>query len=118
MRALGATGCASPENVAALNDLSRHPQNPLPDVVDSEAVLFALKSFPRGSSPGGSCLQAQHLLDATAGSTTPAAIECLGELTYWMNMLLAGREDPRVAPWLVGAPLLALQKKMEHFVLL
>ena len=37
MRALGASGCASPENVGALNDLlSRHPQNPLPDIVDRD----------------------------------------------------------------------------------
>ena len=37
MRALGASGCASPENVGALNDLlSRHLQNPLPDIVDRD----------------------------------------------------------------------------------
>ena len=81
MHALGATGCASPESVGSLNDLiSHHPQNPLPNKVDrdrqpsplsvdSEAVLFTLKSFRQGCSPGDSCLWAQHLLDATAGST-------------------------------------------------
>ena len=73
MCALGASGCASPENVGALNDLlSCHPQNPLPEIVDrdrqpsvlsvdSEAVLFALQSFLQGSSLGGSCLRLELL---------------------------------------------------------
>ena len=78
-------------------------------------MFFALKHFLWESSPGGSCLRAQHVLDATAGSTTPAASECLSELTHWMNMLLAGIVDPQVAPWLVEAPLLALQEKDGTF---
>ena len=59
MRALGVAGCASHDNTEALKNLvSRHPQHPLPVTpadyvqpsplsVDSEAVLSALKSFPR-----------------------------------------------------------------------
>ena len=127
MRALGATGCASSDNMEALNELvSCHPKHPLlsrpddysvppPISVDSEAVLMALSAFPRGTSPGGTQLRAQHLLDAVVGNTAPAATVCLAELTLLMNILLAGRMDDRAAPWLVGAPLTALVKKGGGF---
>ena len=65
--------------------LARHPPADLPTwddslppqlVVNREAVMLALGSFPRGSSPGGSKLRAQHLVDAMTGTTVPAALEC------------------------------------------
>ena len=127
MHALGSAGCTSPDNAKALNDLlSRHPQYPIsqrsgvhftpPSIsVDPEAVLSALKSFPRGSSPGGSRLRVQHLLSATSGSSVPVSSACLAELTLWINTLLAGRVDVCVAPWLAGAPLIALPKKNGSF---
>ena len=123
MRALVANGRTSADNVEALNDIiAHHPCHSLPTqsdnhtispsiTVDSCGVTFALKRFPRRSSPGGSKLRAEHLLDITSGSTSPYAPSCLSELTRFINMLLAGKIDARIAPWLVGAPLIALQKK-------
>ena len=127
MRALGAEGCASTDDPKALSDLAaRHPHHalpvlpqdyvqPPPIVASPDSVLSALRSFPQGSSPGGSRLRAQHLLDATAGSSSPAPSLCLAELTRFLNTLLAGRLDPQAAPWLVGAPLIALPKKNGSF---
>ena len=72
--------------------------------------MASLGSFPQGSSPGGSKLRAQHLLDAIKGTTIPVATECLAELTRLANTLLSGRADWRLSPWLMGAPLTALKK--------
>jgi len=51
------------------------------------------------------------LLDAVAGSTAPAAKDCLFSITRLMNNLLSGKAPPCLAPWLCGAPLIALLKK-------
>ena len=127
MQALGSIGYAPSDNVDALNDImSRHPTHPLPVTpvghtippsltVYQHAVSCALKSFPRGTSPGGSSLRVQHFLDITSGLTTPSASVCLSELTSFLNVLLAGKLDFRAAPWMVGAPLIALQKKTGGF---
>ena len=89
MRALGSIGYAASDNVDALNDvISRHPTHPLPTIpvghiipppftVDQHTVSYALKSFPRGTSYGGSRLRVKHLLDVTSGITTPSASVCL-----------------------------------------
>ena len=127
MQALGSIGYAPSDNVDALNVIMFcHPTHPLPVTpvghtippsltVDQQAVSCALKSFPRGTSPGGSSLRVQHLLDITSGLTTPLASVCLSELTSFLNVLLAGKLDFRAAPWMVGAPLIALQKKTGGF---
>jgi len=120
IQALGSAGTASPSEPEAVRELrARHPAHPLPDlatdgppalVVEEDAVLSSLKGFPRGSSPGGSGLRAQHLLDAVAGSTVPATRTCLAELTRWLNALLDGSINSQLAPWVVGAPLTAIRK--------
>ena len=86
MRTLGSNGTASSTDPSALEEMQRrHPQSELPStsedvpsplVVDQEQVLSALRSFRRGSSPGGSKLRIQRLLDAISGTTVPAAVEC------------------------------------------
>ena len=73
--------------------------------------MACLLAFPKGTSSGASKLRAQHLLDAIAGSTTPAARECLLSLTRFMNHFLSGKAPSCLAPWLCGAPLTALLKK-------
>ena len=128
LRALGSRGVASYDNVAARDDLiHRHPQNVVPSrcsdvpvslVVEPSVVLYALCSFPKGTSstsPGSSALRPQHLLDAVCGSTSPAASECLSNLTRCVNALLAGKLDSRLAPWFCGAPLTALVKGSGAF---
>ena len=125
LRALGSRSVASHDNVAARDDLiRRHPQNVVPSqfsdvpvslVVELSVVLYALCSFPQGTSPGISALRPQHLLDAVCGSTSPAASECLSNLTKCVNALLAGKLDSRLAPWFCGAPLTALLKGSGAF---
>ena len=73
--------------------------------------MSCLRTFPRGTSPGSTKLRAQHLLDAIAGTTAPAACDCLLSLTCSMNHLLYGNAPPCLAPWVCGAPLTALLKK-------
>ena len=69
--------------------------------------------LPKGTSPGSSALRPQHLLDAVCGSTSPAASECLSNLTRRVNALLAGKLDSCLAPWFCGAPLTALVKDSQ-----
>ena len=107
-----------------LDLLQRHPQRDLPTfdedlppplAVHSDAVLTALKAFPRGTSPGASQLRHQHLLEAVAGSVVPATQTCLDQLTKLMSFILAGKLDSSIAPWLAGAPLTALRKEKGGF---
>ena len=97
--------------------MRRHPQSllpfhssdvPPPLIVQSSTVLAALRSFPRGTSPGSFGLCPQHLLGAVCSNTAPAASEYLQALTRHINVLLSGRLDSRVASWFCGAPLTAL----------
>ena len=98
----------------------RHSERDLPHVsddmpsslaCDSTSVLNALKAFPRSTSPGGSKLRAQHLLNAVAGSVAPALQTCLDQLTKFMCVTPSGRLNSLIAPWFIGAPLTALCKK-------
>jgi len=122
LQALSSQGVAGYDYDSAYQDLlARHPSSPCPDIgvkstvpaltVDESMVLSCLRAFPKGTSPGASKLRAQHLLDAIAGSTAPAARDCLLSLTCLMNHLLSGNAPPCLAPWLCGAPLTALLKK-------
>ncbi len=121
VQALGSLGVASPDSPTALQELIvRHPLGALPlEVTDIPSnlsvsclqVSTAITRFPKGSSPGASQLRAQHLYDAICGTTVPAAQDCLSALTKWINLLLSGKANPIIAPWLCGAPLTALIKK-------
>ena len=123
IRSLLSQGCASHNDCHALYDLtSRHPDHELPIwskdippslVIENKDVPSGLQAFPRGTgtSPGGSQLRAQHLLDAISGTIVPTAQTCLNNLTFLMNTMLAGKLPTCTAPWLVGAPLTALRKK-------
>ena len=79
--------------------------------VSSASVLAAVCAFPPATSPGGSKLRCQHILDAIDGTTTPSARDCLDRLTHFMCFLLSGQADTWLAPSLTGAPLTALYKK-------
>ena len=72
--------------------------------------MAALRAFPPATSPGGSKLRCHHILDAIDGTTTPSARDCLHRLTHFMCSL-SGQTDTWLAPWLIGAPLTALNKK-------
>ena len=74
MRSLGSLGCATTDDQAAVEEIMKqHPENDLSDwnsdisppvTVSSASVLEVLQNFPRGTSPGGSKLHCQHMLDA------------------------------------------------------
>ena len=123
IKAMSSSGVADPEDeLVQAEILKRHPKGPvlldadLPDLtpaitVTDHLVLKALKAFPKGSSPGGFQLRAQHLLDAVSGFTAPVSQDCLHQLTCLVNFLLFGKAPRLMAPWLCGAPITALHKK-------
>ena len=121
IRALESLGTAAfSVDLAWAELLKRHPSNNLPSfdddipsslTTDNQDVVQALRGFPCGSSPGGSGLRAQHLLDAICGHSAPAAQDCLHALTVLINLLLSGKAHSWLSPWLAGAPLTALRKK-------
>ena len=123
IKALSSSGVADPHDSSVQAEiLKRHPEGPvlmdsdLPDLspaitITDHLVLKALKAFPKGSSPGGFQLRAQHLLDAVSGFTAPVSHDCLHQLTCLVNFLLSGKAPHVVAPWLCGAPITALHKK-------
>ena len=78
-------------------------------------MLFVLlASFSKGPEPQNCMLK---LLDVIAGSTAPAASDCLLSLTCLMNHLLSGKLLLScIAPWLCGVSLTALLKKVEGSV--
>ena len=67
--------------------------------VTEHLVLKALKAFPKGSSPGGFQLRAQHLLDAVSGFTAPVSQDCLYQLTCLVNFLLSGKAPGPLVVW-------------------
>ena len=102
----------------------RHPDDVLPTwcealppplVANTSVVLSCLEAFPRGSSLGFSHLLAQHLLDAIKGTNVHAAANCLDNVKKLMNLLLSGKADHRIAPWLRGALLTALHRSSGGF---
>ena len=120
LQALSSQGVAGHDDDSTYDDLlHRHPSSSCPDVsvLPSKPALTVddsvscLQAFPKGASPGASKLRAQHLLDVIAGSTAPAAHDCLLSLTCLMNHLLSGKAPSCLSPWLCGAPLTALPKK-------
>ena len=77
------------------------------------SVLAALRSFPKGTSPGNFGLRPN--IFAVYGNTAPAASECLQALTLCVNYFLSGKLDPHAAPWFCGVPLTALIKPSGGF---
>ena len=120
MRSLGSSGCvpllqfqnyelAIPITVSHPGTLTFRLHLLLLQALFSQ--LQSLHGFPKASSPGGSKLRCQHLLDVIEGSTSPSAQECLVNLTKLVRFLLSGQAHLSIAPWLCGAPLTALYKK-------
>ena len=103
MKALGSLDCAPLDDTSALDELrQRHPEYLLSEwnedsppllTVSSASVLAALRAFPSATSPGGSKLRCQHLLDAIDGTTTPSAGDCLDRLTHFMCFVHSGQAD-------------------------
>ncbi len=76
-----------------------------------KVVEKALKSFPKGSAPGGSGCRAQHWLDGLDGLLGDMR-EDLGKRMTTVCEILANGEAPReIAKWIAGAPVYPLKKK-------
>ena len=96
MRELGLLGCAPFDDTSALEHQS-HPKHPslpgtgyfVPTTVSPASVLAALCAFTPATSPGGSKLPCQHLLESIDGTTTHSARDCLDPLTHFVCLLLS-----------------------------
>ena len=85
-----------------INDLALAPR------LSSDAVLEALRSFPKGTGAGPSGLRAQHLLDSLTPANRATVLELLTEV---VQLLADGRGPDELAPFLAGAGLMASEKK-------
>ena len=83
-------------------------QLPASPNIDSEAILQALRSFPRDSAPGPTGLRAQHLLDALTLGHSSAVLE---QLAACSSLLASGAAPASIAPYFAGASLMAIEKK-------
>ncbi|KAJ9437544.1 hypothetical protein DIPPA_15353 [Diplonema papillatum] len=114
--ALVAEGLAEDNNTTWEALLSKHPkaaehrrqEGPAgleagdPLSVPEDAVLSAIKEFPRGSGAGPSSLRAQFLKDAAGAPDNPGVV---AEMTSFVNLLLAGKVPVEARPYLAGATL-------------
>ncbi len=71
----------------------------------------ALKSFQKGTAPGGSGLRAQHLVDAINCGIPFNGEQMLKVLTRLVNHLLSGNTPNIISNFIAGSPLIALKKK-------
>jgi len=125
MKALTSCGLLSADDSEVLEDLkSKHPQH-LPYKRETptqhkpsvfftpEAIVEAVKGFPRTSAPGASMFRPSFLIDAfdhpAAGSFNRVAYP----LAEVCNILVQGQAPPEIAPYVAGAPIFPLQKKPE-----
>ena len=85
------------------------PQTDCQLVMDEQAVLRVLRSFPAGSSGGPDGLRPQHLLDLVRCRESGSNL--LTSLTGFVNMVLSGSCPSQIIPLFFGARLIALNKK-------
>ncbi|XP_026416062.1 uncharacterized protein LOC113311438 [Papaver somniferum] len=78
--------------------------------VNSNSVLHALKSFPKGTACGRDGLRAQHLLDALSGAAAAVSDELLHSIITVVNLWLDGRCHTVLGEYVASAPLTPLLK--------
>lgn len=102
--------------------LAKHPQSELPCIpvtdvipappkISSETLLACLRSFPKDTGSGASNTKVTHLLQAVECPAPEHATAALVAITALANTLVAGMACQEIAPYLCGAPLLAINKK-------
>ena len=110
-----------PPTETTLNEMkSKHPgaelpvlpSGPLPDPVrfDKELVRKKVEGFPTGSAAGASGTRPQFLKDILSCPNKAAGDDALTSLTNLANHLVAGLAPRELAPFVAGAPLMALVK--------
>ena len=90
------------------------PVGPLPDAVrfDTELVRKKVDGFPTGSAAGASGTRPQFLKDILACPNKAAGADALLSLTNLTNHMVAGLAPRELAPFIAGAPLMALVKRV------
>lgn len=78
--------------------------------VNSNSVLHALKSFPKGTACGRDGLRAQHFLDALSGAAASVSDELLHSIASVFNLWLDGRCPTVLGEYVDNAPLTPLLK--------
>lgn len=88
------------------------PSGPLPDPVrfDKELVRKKVEGFPTGSAAGASGTRPQFLKDILSCPNKAAGDDALKSLTNLTNHMVAGLAPRELAPFIAGAPLMALVK--------
>ena len=83
-----------------------------PLVVDEESVIQAIRSFRNGTACGYDGIRPQHLMNMYHGQTEIDRIRSpiLRNNTSMVNLLLAGKAHPKLAPLIASAPLIAIAK--------
>ena len=84
----------------------------LPDAVrfDTDLVRKKVDGFPAGSAAGASGTRPQFLKDILACPNKAAGADALTSLTNLANHMVAGLAPRELAPFIAGAPLMALVK--------
>lgn len=98
-----------PQGICNLPPIGDRPSEPFQ--ADFSQIAAIIRSFPCGSSGGGSGLRANHLYEAISISPFDENNSCLQALTSFINLLLSGRAPQRLSPFIAGAVLVALGKK-------
>ena len=112
------TASVTPKSVAEMK--SKHPEAkpptlpvgpaPAPLRFGEETVFKKVESFPTGSAAGASGTRPQFLKDMLACPNHSLGEEALQALTKLTNHLVAGLAPTELAPYIAGAPLMALNK--------
>ena len=86
------------------------PTGSLPDAVrfDADLVRKKVDGFPAGSAAGASGTRPQFLKDILACPNKAAGDDALRSLTNLTNHMVAGLAPRELAPFVAGAPLMAL----------
>ncbi|KAL5475298.1 hypothetical protein EMCRGX_G027384 [Ephydatia muelleri] len=83
---------------------AKHPPFPPPVTFNPDFdILYVLRSFPKGSGAGPSCLSAQHLLDA---ASIPLPTPIASSLRSVVNLLVSGKVPLPVSVFLAGDTIL------------
>jgi len=119
--ALLSLGTCSPSEEAIAAMMEKHPTAPTPvlpedpppppQVFTLEVVRGMLLTFPIGSGVGGSGFKPQYFKDMVECPNTFVSGESLESLTTLVNCVVAGKAPREIAPFLFGAPFIALNKK-------
>ena len=89
------------------------PSGPVPEAVrfDVDLVRKKVEGFPTGSAAGASGTRPQFLKDILSCSNKAVADTALATLTRLTNHMVAGLAPRELAPFIAGAPLMALVKQ-------